>query len=62
MDLVEDALDVGLGQDQEVWGFDAETRGAEFGLARGFFAGHIEHPVQRVFRLCKLMCDLKEQG
>jgi diguanylate cyclase (GGDEF)-like protein len=42
VDLIDDPLDVGLGEDQQLWGGDAQARGAHLGLSGGFFAGDVE--------------------
>src|SRR5439155_16397957 len=42
VDLVDDPLDIGLGEDEEIRGFDSEARGAELRLSRRFFAGDVE--------------------
>jgi GntP family gluconate:H+ symporter len=41
VDLVEDSLDVRLGQNEQIWRFNAKARSSEFGLARGFASKQI---------------------
>ena len=41
-DLVDNALDVGLGEDEEVFRAGSQTRGANGGLAGALFAGDVE--------------------
>src|SRR5665213_2352367 len=42
-DLVDYALEIGLGENEQIGRGNAEAGGAEFGLAGGFFAGDVEN-------------------